>query len=213
MELGLFQPSWEKQVSETETISANEPCWGFVQTPQTLGFFRKNRKLLKIDRNGLSNWTLCSKLQRFRFQVYQAERNRYDSTGNPWESVFSSGTDSICASRQRSYVPRPPLHNGRLFLDFGAIFSQVTLNFLHITIHQVICPSPGTISTHHSWPFRARMQWRVKERAEAGGTSAATVRQAASCHFIQRKFSGVLFCILQVSISTRRFAFAPPFHW
>jgi len=123
MELGLFQPSWEKQVSETETISANEPSWGFVQTPQTLGFFRKNRKLLKIDRNGLSNWTLCSKLQQFRFKVYQAERNRCDSTGNPWAFVFSFRTESICASRQRSYVPRPPPYNHRLFLDFGEIFS------------------------------------------------------------------------------------------
>jgi len=39
MELGLFQPSWEKQVSKTEKISANEPSWGFLQTPQNLGFF------------------------------------------------------------------------------------------------------------------------------------------------------------------------------
>jgi len=160
MELGLFQPSWEKQVSKTETISANEPCWGFWQTPQNLGFFRKNRKLLKIDRNGLSNWTLCSKLQQFRFKVCQAERNGCDSTGNPWAIVFSFRTESICASRQRSYVPRPPPHNGRLFLDFGAIFSQVTLNCLVNMIHQEIWPSPGTISTHHSRPFRARTQWK-----------------------------------------------------
>jgi len=53
----------------------------------------------------------------------------------------------------------------------------------------------------------------VEERAEAGGPSAATVRQPASCLFIQQNLSGVLFCILQVPISTREFAFAPPFHW
>jgi len=39
MELGIFQPSWKKQASKTETISANEPSSGFLQTPQNLGVF------------------------------------------------------------------------------------------------------------------------------------------------------------------------------
>ena len=47
MELGLFQPSWEKQVSKTETISANEPCWGSVQTPQNLGFCSEKPKIVE----------------------------------------------------------------------------------------------------------------------------------------------------------------------
>ena len=150
MKLGLFQPSWEKQVSKSGIISATNLAEFFCKHPRIWGFFRKNRKLLKIDRNGLSNWTFCSKLQQFRFKVCQAERNGYDSTDNPRAFVFSFRTESICASRQHSYVPRPPPHNARLFLDFGAIFSQATLNFLVNTIHQVIWPSPGTISTHHS---------------------------------------------------------------
>ena len=116
----------------------------FCKHPKIWGFFRKNRKLLKIDRNGLSNWTFCSKLQQFRFKVCQAECNRCDSTGNPWAFVFSFRTESICASRQHSYVLRPPPHNCRLFLDFGAMFSQVTLNFLVNTIHQVT-PVAGLI--------------------------------------------------------------------
>jgi len=57
------------------------------------------------------------------------------------------------------------------------------------------------------------MRVKVKERAEAGGPLVATVRQPASCHFIQRNLSGVLFCILQVPISTGGFVFVPPFHW
>jgi len=80
------------------------------------------------------------------------------------------------------------------------------------TIHQVIWPIPvpsaHTIRDH----FEPERNESVKERAEAGGPSAATVRQPASCHFMQRNLSGMLFCILQVPISTRGFAFAPPFH-
>jgi len=160
MKLGLFQPSWEKQVSKSGIISATNLAEFFCKHPRIWKFFRKNRKLLKIDRNGLSNWTLCTKLQQFRIKVWQAERNRCAGTGNPWAFVFGFRIESICASRQRSYVPRPPLHNGRLYLDFSASFARVTLNFLVNTIHQVIWPSPGTISAHHSWPFRARTRWK-----------------------------------------------------
>jgi len=71
----------------------------------------------------------------------------------------------------------------------------VTLNCLVNTIHQEIWPSPE------------------KERAEAGDPSAATVRQTASCHFIKQNLLGMLFCMLEVPVSTRGFAFAPPFHW
>jgi len=138
MELGLFQPSWKQQASK---IDALEPCRGFLQTPQNLRFFSEKSKLLKIDRYGLSNWTLRSKLQQFRFKIVQAERKRCDSTGNPWAFVFSFRTESICASRQRSYVPTPPPHNRHLFLNFGAIFLQMTLNFLVNTIRQVLWPS------------------------------------------------------------------------
>jgi len=70
-------------------------------------------------------------------------------------------------------------------------------------------PFAHTIRDH----FEPERCERVQERAGAGGPSAATVCQPASCHFIQRNLSGVHFCILQVPISTRGFAFAPPFHW
>ena len=96
---------------------------------------------------GLSNWRVRSKLQQFRFKVCQAECNRCDNTGNPWAFVFSFRTEFFCASRQRSYVPTPPPHNRRLFLDFGAIFSEVTLNFWVKMIRQVIFPS----STAANW--------------------------------------------------------------
>jgi len=49
-------------------------------------------------------------------------------------------------------------------------FPKSTLNFLVNTIHQVIWPSPGTISTHHSWPFRAwtRLKgWRSGQKEVA----------------------------------------------
>jgi len=53
-------------------------------------------------------------------------------------------------------------------------------------------PSAHTIQDH----FEPERSERVKERAEASGPSAATVRQPSSCHFIQRNFKllGVLFC-------------------
>ena len=109
------------------------------------------------------------------------------------------------------YVHTPPPHNRRLFLDFGAIFSQVTLIFFSNTIRQVIWPSPSTLGTHTISSQNAAE--RVKERAEAVGPSVATVRQPASWHLVQRNLSGVLFGLLQVPVSTRGFAFAPTFHW
>ena len=136
----MTQPSWEKQVSKTiaDVFFSNTPKLGVF-----FGKIENCWKLTEIRVPGLSNWTLRSEFQQFRLKVCQAERNICDRTGNPWAFVFSFRTESICASRQRSYVPTPPPHNGRLFLDFGAIFSQVTLNFLVNTIRQVIWPSPS----------------------------------------------------------------------
>jgi len=47
MELGLFQPSWEKQVCKTEVISAKKPCSGFLQTTRNLGFFSEKSKFVE----------------------------------------------------------------------------------------------------------------------------------------------------------------------
>jgi len=86
-----------------------------------------------------------------------------------------------------SYVPTPPPHTRRLFLDFGEFFSQMTLIFLVNTIRQVIWPSPGTLGTHTNSSENAA--GRVKEQAEAGGHLVANVRQPVFCHFIQRNFA------------------------
>jgi len=131
---------------------------------------------------GLSHGTLCRKLQRFQFEVCQAERNRCDSTGNPWAFVFSFRTESIFASRQRSYVPTPPPHCGTIagYFSLLAPFFRKRPSIFWST-RFVIWPNPGTISTHH---FEPELGWKGETLAGIKVAKQKNFSSAYQCVYI-----------------------------
>jgi len=215
MEFGLFLQAGRNRWAKQRQFPQTNPCRGFLQTLQNLGCFRKNRKLLKIDRNEgtgtLPNWRLCSSSNNLNSRFFKLSAIDVIAQAILERLYLFSGLHQFVPRGNCSYVPTPLPHARRLFLDFGAIFSQVTLIFFVNMIRQVIWPSPGTLGTHTISSENAA--GRVKERAEAGGPSVANVCQPVFCHFIQQNFVGHAFLYPAGAYFRPRFAFVPPFHW
>ena len=146
----------------------------FGNTPKNLEWFPKHRKFNRIQGLPIRDCPVSFNNLVPRFSKLSA----IDVIANTiFERLYLVSGLRRCAPRVNCpYAPTPPPINLRPFLVFRAIF---------------FASGPSQVFTQTISNENAAA--RVKERAEVGGPSVATVRQTAFCHFVQRSFVGRTF--------------------